>query len=162
MCIGQEVHNTIIFRYRHTLAIGDHRSIKLAVGQDDTFRVACSSTGIEDIGDIVERCLLLQLLHLNLTWQALTQFQKVAEVNGVGINLRKMNQGIEHNNAFKRRTERKDATGLVILVLFTNKEEAYLGIVDHKLYLLLGTGGIERNGHSTNAPSTKITLNILH
>ena len=160
MRIGQEIHNTVILCHRHTLAVGHHSSIKLTVSQDNALRVASRTTGIKDIGDIIERCLLLQLLHLNLTWQILAQLQEITEIDSVGI--RYLYQRIEHNDTFERRTECKDATGLIILVLFTNKQEAYLSIVNHKLYLLFRTGSIERNGHSTNAPSTKITLNILH
>ena len=47
------------------------------------------------------------------------------------------------------------------MFLLTNKQKTNLGIVYHKLYLLLRTGGIERNGDGTDAPGSEIALNIL-
>ena len=51
---------------------------------------------------------------------------------------------------------------LVILVLLTDKENAYLRIVDHELYLLFRTGGIERDGGGTDAPRAEVGKQILH
>ena len=44
--IGQEVHDAVILVDRHTLAISNHGSMELAVRQDDTLRIARSTTGI--------------------------------------------------------------------------------------------------------------------
>ena len=161
VCIGQEVHDAVILIDRHTLAIGNYGGIKLSVGQNNTFRITCCTTGIENIGDIIEGSFLLQPFHLNLSGQILTQLDEIAEINSIRIICRDLNQRVEHDDTLQRRTERKDATGFVVLVLFTHKEETYLGIVDHKLYLLLRRSGIERNGHSTNTPGSKVTLDIL-
>ena len=51
--------------------------------------------------------------------------------------------------------------GLVILVLLAHKEEAHLGVVHHKLYLLLTACGIERDGDSPHSPSTEVAIEIL-
>ena len=68
---------------------------------------------------------------------------------------------VEDDNAFKRGTEGKHPMSLVILVLLAHKEDAHLGIIDHKLYLLFTAGGIEGYGDSTYAPGTKIYIKIL-
>ena len=162
MGIGQEVHDAVVIVDRHALAISHHGSIKLAVSQDDALRITRRTTGIENVGDIVERGLLLQSLHFNLSGQVLAQFHEIAEIDGIGVMRRDMHLRVEHDDAFQCRTERKDATCLVVLVLFAYKQEAYLGIVDHKLYLLLRTGSIERNGHRTDAPSSEVALDILY
>ena len=43
---------------------------------------------------------------------------------------------VEDDDPLQRRTKRKDAVRLVILILLTDKEDAYLRIVDHVLDLL--------------------------
>ena len=75
---------------------------------------------------------------------------------------RDVHQGVKNDDAFQGRTKREDATRLIVLILFTNEKITYLGVVDHKLNLLLRAGSIEGNGHCTNAPGSKVTLDILH
>ena len=75
---------------------------------------------------------------------------------------RNMHQRVKDNDTLQGRTQREDATCLVVLLLFTNKQETDLGIVDHELYLLFRRGSIERNGDGTNTPGTEVTLNVLY
>ena len=49
----------------------------------------------------------------------------------------------------------------VILFLLANKEEAYLCIIYHILYLLFTAGSIERDGNDPNPIRTKICIQIL-
>ena len=162
MRIRQEVHDAVVFVDRHALTVGYHGGIKLSVRQDDTFRVARRTAGIEDVGDIVEGSLLLQFVDFRLSRQILAQLQEIAEIDGIGIVCRDVHHGVEDDDTLQRRTKRKNAPSLVVLVLFTDKKEANLGIVDHKLDLLLRAGSIERDGNSTNAPSTEVALDILY
>ena len=105
MCIGQEVHDTVVLRHWHTLAVGHHGGIKLAVCQDNALRIARSATGIKDIGNIVERSLLLQFVHLYLAWQVLAQLQEIAEIDGVRVVCGDMYLRVEHDDALQRRTK---------------------------------------------------------
>ena len=57
--IGQEVHDTVLLTHRHTLVVGLEGSMELSMRQDDALGIARSTTGIEDVGDIVVRGLLL-------------------------------------------------------------------------------------------------------
>ena len=66
------------------------------------------------------------------------------------------------DDAFQGRTHRYNPACLVVLILLTDEQNAYLGIVDHELNLLLGTRGVERNGDGTNAPGGKVALDVLH
>ena len=75
---------------------------------------------------------------------------------------RDAHQRVEDDDTLQGRTEGHHPAGTVVLLLLADKEEAHLGVVDHKLDLLLGTGGVERNGDSTDAPCAKVTLQILH
>ena len=162
MGIRQEIHHTVCFSHWHTLVVGLHSSMELTMCQDNALGIASSTTGIEDIGNVVIGSLLPQPLNFRLSGQVLTQLQKVGKIDGVGIVSRNMDQRIEDDDAFQRGTQGENATCLVILILLTHKKVTDLGIVDHKLYLLLTTGGIERNGDGTNAPCTKVALDILH
>ena len=54
MRIGQEIHHHILFRHWHRLVVGLKRGMILPVGEDDTFAVARSATGIKDVADIIE------------------------------------------------------------------------------------------------------------
>ena len=162
MRIRQEVHDAVVFVDRHTLAVGHYGGVELSMRQDDTFRVARCTAGIEDVGNVIIGSFLLQFLHFRLTGQILAQFQEIAEIDGIGIVCRDVHHGVEDDDTLQRRTKRKNATGLVVLVLFTDKEEANLGIVDHKLDLLLRAGSIERDGYCTNAPGTEVAFDILY
>ena len=51
---------------------------------------------------------------------------------------------------------------LIILFLFTNKDETDLRIVNHILNLLFTARCIERNRHCTNAESAKISIQGLY
>ena len=68
---------------------------------------------------------------------------------------------VEDDDALERRTEGEDAMCLVILFLLTHEEEAHLGVVYHKLYLLLAARGIEWDGDSPNAPRSEVAIEIL-
>ena len=59
MGIGQEVHDTVLLTNRNALVISLKGCMELSMRQDDTLGIACSTTGIEDVGDIVVRGLLL-------------------------------------------------------------------------------------------------------
>ena len=162
MRVGQEIHNTVILVYRHALGIGHNSGIELSVRKDNALRIACRTTGIENVGNIIEGGFLLKLIHFRLTRKILSQFQEVAEIDGIRIVGRDVHHGVEDDDTLQGRTQRENATSLVILVLFTDKEIANLGVVDHKLNLLLRTGGIEGDSDSTDTPCTEITLDILN
>ena len=51
---------------------------------------------------------------------------------------------------------------LVELLLLAHEEKTYLGVVDHKLYLLLAAGGVERYCYTTNTPGAEVNKQILH
>ena len=53
----QEAHHTVFLADRHTFVVGLHGCVVLSVGKDDTLRVACRTTGVDDVADIVHRCL---------------------------------------------------------------------------------------------------------
>ena len=108
----------------------------LSTGEDNALRVACGATGIEDVGDIIHRCLLLDTLHLRLTGQALAQLHEGLETHGGGVGRVDGYQGIEDDDTLQRLTGGENTLGLVILLLFANEEKTYLGIVDHELDLL--------------------------
>ena len=71
MCIGQEVHDAVVFVDRYTFAVCHHSGMELSVRQDDTLRVTCRTTGIENVCDIIIRGFLLQFVNLNLTREIL-------------------------------------------------------------------------------------------
>ena len=68
---------------------------------------------------------------------------------------------VEDDDALERLTHSHHTVRLVVLFLLAHKEEAYLGIRNHKLNLLLGTGGIEGDGYRTDAPCAKVAEEIL-
>ena len=105
MGIGQEVHHAIILANRHTLIVSNHSGMELSVGQDDTLGIASSTTGIENIGDVIIGGLSLQLLHLRLSWQVLAQLQEIGEINGIGVVFGNLHQRVEDNDTLQARTE---------------------------------------------------------
>ena len=134
----------------------------LATRQDDTFRVARSTTGIKDVSDIVHAGRSLNSIHLRLTGEVLTHLQEVIEVHDVGIMRRNLHVLIKDNDALQRLTSREHTTCLLILILFTHEEESHPCIVQHELDLLLTAGSIERDSHSPDAPCAKVAEQVLH
>ena len=51
---------------------------------------------------------------------------------------------------------------LVILLLLAYEEEAYAGIVYHVLYLLFGSGGVERDGNHAHTIGSEVGDEILY
>ena len=98
MGIGQEVHHTVVLIDRHALAISLKGGMELRMRQDDTLGVTCGTAGIEDVGNVVERCLLLAHLHLRLARQVLAKLQEVAEIKSVGVVRGDMHQGVEDDD----------------------------------------------------------------
>ena len=82
---GQEVHDAVVFRDGHALAVGFHSRMVLSVGENDTFGIACRAAGIENIGDFIEAGRLLQVLNLALSGQTVAQFHEVIETHGGGV-----------------------------------------------------------------------------
>ena len=162
MRIGQEVHDAVLVIDRHTFIVSLESSMELGVRQNNALRITRCSTGIKDIGYIVERSLFLTGLHLSLAGQVLAQLQEIAEVKGIGIMAGNTNQGVEDDDTLQCRTERHHTAGTVVLLLFAHKQIANLGIVNHELYLLFTAGSIERYRYCPHAPCAEIRFQILH
>ena len=159
---GQEVQYTVVLIHRHTLAVGLEGRMILAAGKDHALGVACRTTCIEHIGDIIHRSLGLQFLHLRLSGQIVAQFQEVIKVHRVGVVAGDAHILVEDDDALQRLTHREHATRLVILLLLAHEKEAHLGVAHHELYLLLRRRGIERYRHRTDAPGTEVAEEVLH
>ena len=50
---------------------------------------------------------------------------------------------------------------LIVLLLLSTENKAYMSIVHHKRYRLFTRSGIERHTASTNAPGAKVGEDIL-
>lgn len=81
--------------------------------------------------------------HFRLARQAFAVLQEVVEVECCGVVCRDAHRAVEDDDALQRVAQPEDAVSLVVLLLLAHKEESNLGIVNHKLYLLLRRGGIE-------------------
>ena len=162
MSVGQEIHDAVVLVHGYALAVGLKGSMELAVSQYDALRVARRTTGIQDVGNVVVRSLLLQPVHLRLARHVLAQLEEVAEVDGIGVVRRDVHGGVEDDDTLQRGAQRHGTAGFVVLLLFAHEEVAHLCVVHHKLYLLLRRGGIERDGDSADAPGTEVALKVLH
>ena len=158
---GQEVQHAVVLTHWHTLIVGLHSGVVLAAGQDDALRVARRTTGVEHVGNVVHRGLRLQGLHLRLPGQVLGLLQQVVEVHGHRVLLAQADAAVEDDDALQRVARGLHAARLVILLLLADEEDAYLRIVQHKLYLLLRRGGIERDGDGANAPGAEVAEKVL-
>ena len=159
---GQEVEHAVLVGHGHALVVGLHGGIILTHGQDDTLRVARRAAGIEDVGNVVHGGLGLQLRHPRLIISSLAQFQEVIKRHRRGIFRLQMHGRVVDDEAFQRAARGEDAACLVVLLLLTHEEEAYLSVVNDELYLLLRTSSVEGDGDGTNAPGPKVGEEILH
>ena len=162
MCEGQEVHHAVVLVHRHILMVGLHSRMELSHAQNNALRVACGTASIQDISDVVHRGGSLTAVELLLTCQALTQLQECRERHHRGIILGNLHGRVEHNDTLQRLACGEHTMCLVELLLLAHEEKTYLGVVDHKLYLLLAAGGIERYCNSTNTPGAEVNKQILY
>ena len=158
----KEVDDAVLVGNRHTFVVCLQSSIILAIGQHHALAIARCSTGIEDINQVIHTCLLIEFLHFCLTRKILSQLQEVLEIEGCRIVCTDAHAGIEDDDTLQRRTEGKDTVSLVILLLFANKEEANLRIINHILNLLLAAVGIERHRGNSDTVRTEIGVQIMH
>ena len=139
----QEAHHAILLTDWHTLVVGNHGRIVLAVCQDDALRVACRATGIDDVANIVHRSLVPELLHLRLTWQILAQRDEILKIEGVGIVTGDAYGMVEDDDALERWAQREHTVCLVVLLLLADEQESHVGIVHHILNLLFARSGVD-------------------
>ena len=158
----KEINDTILFGNRHALIVCLQCSCILTIGQHHTLTVSSCSTGIEDISQVIHTCLLVEFLYLRLTRKILTQLQEVLEIEGCRVVCTDAHTGIEDDDTLQGRTEGKDTMSLVILLLFANKEEANLRIINHILNLLLAAVGIERHRSNSDTIRTEVGVQIMH
>ena len=162
MSIGKEVHDDVVFRHRHTPMVGFKGSMILSVGKYHTLAVACGSTGIEDVADVVVRCFCVEFLHLRLPGVVLAEFQEVIKIYGVGVAGHHPHARVEDNDSFESGARRQYPMCLVVLFLLAHEKDSYFRIVYHEAYLLLAAGGIEGHGNGPDAKGTEVGVEILH
>lgn len=68
---------------------------------------------------------------------------------------------VEDNDTLQGGTEGVHTVSLVILLLLAHEDEAHACIVDHILYLLSRSGGIERDRDYTDTVSAKISVQVF-
>ena len=102
------------------------------------------------------------MLHLALSRQSLAELQEVVEVEGGRVVSGYAYRAVEYDDALQRVAQSEYTVSLVILLLFAYEEEAYAGIVYHVLYLLFGSGGVERDGNHAHTIGSEVGDEILY
>ena len=80
MCERQKVDDTILVCNRDTLIIRLNSSIILSVCKHHSLAITSSTTGIEDISQIIHIGLLIKFLHFSLARKILTQLDEILEI----------------------------------------------------------------------------------
>ena len=68
---------------------------------------------------------------------------------------------VEDYDAFQRRAQGEDTVCLVVLFLFAYEDNLHSAVLNHVLYLLLGTGGIERDADDAYAIGSEVGVQVL-
>ena len=102
------------------------------------------------------------MLHLALSRQSLAELQEVVEVEGGRVVSGYAYRAVEYDDALQRVAQSEYTVSLVILLLLAYEEEAYAGIVYHVLYLLFGSGGVERDGNHAHTIGSEVGDEILY
>ena len=158
----QKADHPICFAHVHAFVVGLQGSVILTVSEHYPFAIACGAAGVENIAQILLIGLGPELFHLALTWQMFAQFQEIVEVKSVRIVRTDAHTAVENDDAFQRMAKGEDAMSLVILLLFSYKEESDLSIVHHILQLLFAAGGIKGDRHGPNAIRTEVGIEIMN
>ena len=158
---GQEVDDPVVFAHIHAFAVGHKRCTILSIGQHHALALARSAAGVKDVTHILVVGLAPEHFQLALAGQILAQGHELGEMHGVGIGRSDMHAVVEDDDTLQRGAEREYTLRFLILFLLSHEEQAYLRIVDHKLYLLLTIGSVEGYRHSTHAVRTEISIKIL-
>lgn len=96
-----------------------------------------------------------------LPWQLLAELYEVGEVQRVRVVGADAHALVEDHYALQCRTEREDAVGLVVLLLFSHEDNLHSAILNHILYLLFGTGGIKRDADDAHTIGSEVGIQIL-
>jgi len=121
MGVWQEIEHTVAICQRHAMVIGLQSGIILAVAQHHSLAVARGAARIENIGKVVAVGLLVQILHLRLPWQAFAEFEKIIEINGVGVVIAYTDRAVENHDTFQCMAQCTHTVCLVVLFLFADK-----------------------------------------
>ena len=158
---GKEVDHPVLARHIDATAVGCEGGVIHTVSENDTLGRSRGATGVEDIADVIKRCLFPQVLNLRLAGKFLAKGDEVAKIEGVGIVGGDAHAGVEDHDALQRRAEGEDAVSLIVLLLFTDKDDLHLGILNHILNLLFGTCRVERYRYHLNAIGTEVGVEIM-
>ncbi len=137
MGVRQEVKYPVLLAQRQHFIVGFEGGVALSVGKHHAFRHSCGAAGVEDVHQVVILHLAGELLHLGLTGHIVAEIDEIVEVDAYRVVGGNPDIAVEDNDFLKRRTYCEQMAGFVILLLFAGEDEAYTGIVHHKLHLLL-------------------------
>ena len=157
----QEVDDAVFLPHRHTGIVGLESGGILTIGEHHAFRLTRRATGIEDIAEVVVVGLLPQRLDVLLMRQVLAQLDEVVEIHRFRVVHAQTHVTVEDDDTLQSRAEGVHTVSLVILLLLTHEDEAHACIVDHILYLLSRSGGIERDRDHTDTVSAKICVQVF-
>ena len=157
----QEVDDAVFLPHRHTGIVGLESGGILTIGEHHAFRLTRRATGIEDIAEVVVVGLLPQRLNVLLVRQVLAQLDEVVEIHRFRVVHAQTHVTVEDDDTLQSRAEGVHTVSLVILLLLAHEDDAHACIVDHILYLLSRSGGIERDRDHTDTVSAKICVQVF-
>ena len=158
MCERQEGEREVFVREPYSPIVGMNASHIHAVGKHHTLTQSGGSAGIEYVGQIVPVQLAGAYLHFILMLQMFAHVQEFIEVDAHLILRILLHAAVEDNQFAHLGIYLQHPVGRIILVLFTYKDEPYLGVTHHVLHLHLTAGSIEGDGDSPDGIRAEIHI----
>ena len=152
----KEIHDEILLTKVYCIFVSLDGHIVHTMSKHDALAEPCSTTCIEDVGQIIHIQLSRAMVHLFLMCQTFSQCKELIEIKAhliLGIFLDSI---VEDDKPADSRVNLQHSISCVVLSLLTHENIPYAGITDHIFHLRLTTGCIERNRYSTNRISAKI------
>ena len=155
----QETHRHILVRHLRQADVVDADNLFIGrMVKQHALRLTRSTTGIEDIGQVVHRSTSGALGHHGCMGQSLAHLQELVEIDTGRVALVFLNLAVKENQFLQRRTDAQHTEGRIVLILFAHKKKADLCIVDDVLCLSCRTGGIKRNRDCPIGMSGKVGI----
>ena len=146
---GQEVQYHILVGEWQRAYVGTESEGVLAMGLHNALRQSGRAARIEYVGKVVGLQLVGTLLHLFIMGQPLAHFQEFIEVNAGIVLCVALYRTVEDYELAQVGFNLHHAQSSVVLILFTHKDIADVGIGNHVTHLGLTAGGIEGYRHGS-------------
>ena len=157
----QEIHHHILLAQVDGMLVGCYSAPVHAVGNHHALAQARSTTGVKHVCQFINVVLGTAPCHLLGIRLSLAHLQELLKREAHLVLAVLLHRRVEDDKPHHIGREAQHTVGRVVLVLLAHKDETYVGIAYHILYLPLAAGCIKRDGDSPDSVGAKVHKQTL-